>query len=84
MPVQDGNGDTGFHEAVLVLESNQGAAFYEEERVALDCFHWKQMGKKTNWGENSRRGTHRLTSDVQTVLLIKEFGRRKREGSRWK
>lgn len=39
LPIQYGNGDTCFHEAVLVLESTQRAAFHEEDGIVLDCLN---------------------------------------------
>lgn len=39
LPIQYGNGDTCFHEAVLVLESTQRATFHEEDGIVLDCLN---------------------------------------------
>lgn len=39
LPIQYGNGDTCFHEAVLVLESTQRATFHQEDGIVLDCLN---------------------------------------------
>lgn len=39
LPIQYGNGDTCFHEAVLVLESTQRVTFHEEDGIVLDCLN---------------------------------------------
>lgn len=39
LPIQNRNRDTGFHEVVLALESNQWAAFHEEDGAVLDCLN---------------------------------------------
>lgn len=39
LPIQYGNGDTCFHEAVLVLGSTQRATFHEEDGIVLDCLN---------------------------------------------
>lgn len=39
LPIQYRNGDTCFHEAVLVLESTQRVTFHEEDGIVLDCLN---------------------------------------------